>query len=819
MKLNLLTIALSLTIVSSVAQQKRLMNGAEIGDALERFNTLGSVLYVAAHPDDENTRLIAYLANDKKLTTGYLSLTRGDGGQNLIGTEKGPLLGIVRTQELMEARKVDGGQQFFSRAVDFGYSKSADETYAKWGKQEVLADMVWVIRKFQPDVIVTRFNPEGYNGHGHHSASAILAMQAYKMAADKMEFPDQLEYVEPWQARRILLNASTWWDKELPQRAKTDPEYLTVDVGQYSPALGMWTNELASLSRSQHKSQGFGVSRWRGSRLEYLKHMDGEQASKDLMSGINTSWTRVNGSLGIMMDEIIYKYDSKEPSKSLPDLMRIYQKLSEMDEGIWKMRKMQELTFIIQSCSGLFVEVNATKPNACYGDEVQVEVNTLLATDMKAVLKKIEVGGRDTTLGATLSLNEALQTNMVFRNEKRKISQPYWLEKPFTNLFDVKNQQLIGLPENRPEFDARLTLELNGKPITVTVPVRYKWTTRVEGERTKAFVLTPEFTVDVEDQVLVFSGNLPKKINVKVKAHKAGISGVVGLDVPNGWKVEPSTQEVSFISSGVQDLVFELTPPFVAGVGEVRAYVKKGEEVYNRGHRIIDYPHIEEQVYFPRAVAKLVRLDVLNRVRKVGYVAGAGDEVPSCLSQIGVSVDMLDPKELGTTRLAAYEAIVTGVRAYNTVPELKYNNQALLDYVYNGGTLIVQYNTSRGLVTDEIGPSSIKFGRDRVTDEDSEVEFLDPKHAVLNSPNEITRDDFDNWVQERGLYFASEWATDYEPILSWNDKGEDPKQGALLVASHGKGSFVFTGISFFRQLPAGVPGAYRLFANILSYRK
>jgi len=800
---------------------QQMLSGGEIKEALEKFNTLGSVLYIAAHPDDENTRMIAWLANDQKYRTAYLSLTRGDGGQNLIGDEKGAKLGLIRTQELLAARRIDGGEQFFTRAVDFGYSRSADESYRKWNKDEVLRDVVQVIRQYKPDVIITRFNPDGFNGHGHHTASALLVSEAFKLAADPNAYPDQLKRLKVWKAKRLLLNASTWWDKELPERAKTDPNILTVDVGSYNANTGTWTNELASLSRSQHKSQGFGVSIARGSQKEYLKLTAGEEFKTDLMDGVNTSWSRVpqGAMINRILDELLFKFDASKPEASLAELLRIKKELDLMPSSNWVDQKKKELSLILRSSIGLFLEATTERESASFGEKIELQVTSVLGGNVDVFIESISCQDSANEIQEKLELNELQNWKLSFTNNSKEVSHPYWLDKNFENLFRVEDRTQIGKAQNDPAVKILVKLKIDGSPMQVDLPLRHRWTDRVEGEQQKPFLMLPEFTVNILEPVMIFSGNLPKKMRVKVRSHKDGVSGKLRLYVPNSWKVEPQNIEVSFVERGEKEYEFTVTPPFVSGTGTIRAWVEKGKEIYDRSFEEIDFPHIEPQVYMPHAETKVVRLDLLNRVRTLAYIEGAGDEVAESLAQIGLQVKSIEAADLASEKLSNYECVVMGVRAYNTNEELKSQQQKLMDYVYDGGTLIVQYNTNRGLKVENFGPLDMSLGRGRVTEEDAKVTFLAPEHPILQSPNEIKLEDFDGWVQERGLYFAKDWDAGYVPILSWSDQGEEAEKGSLLALSHGKGVFVYTGISFFRQLPAGVPGAYRLFANILSFRK
>lgn len=804
------------------AQEQKMKDASSIAKAMERFNTLGSVLYLAAHPDDENTRLISYFANDKNYRTAYLSLTRGDGGQNLIGYEKGALLGLIRTQELLEARKRDGGEQYFTRAVDFGYSKNAEETFTKWDRDAVLADVVFVIRKYRPDVIVTRFNPVGYNGHGHHSASALLAMEAFDLAGKKEAYPEQLKHVELWQPKRLYFNSSSWWDKELPEKAANNPDYLVMDVGKYDPSLGKWINEIAAESRSQHKSQGFGVSTWRGEMLEYLQYLKGDKADGDLFSGIKTDWNRVQGagSIKLRMEEIIFKFDHKNPQASLKDLLKLRKTLIEdVKDETWKEVKLKELDDIILSCSGIWIDAFSNRATITAGSTFQLGLDVMNSLGADFELLSVRCAQKDSTVNQKISDSKVYELRMAVKNKKQQASQPYWLREPYNAMFKVDSYELLGKAENDPVYKVKLQVKLEGQEMTITRRVNYKWTTRVEGQRYKDFRVVPDFSINTNQELQIFSGNTPKTVTVKVKAHKGGVSGILKAKVPNAWKVEPAQYEVSFVQEGESDYSFKVTPPFVAQSGELSFGLVSGEKRYDKGYRLIDYDHIREQMFLPEAKLKLIRLDVLHRIRKIGYIDGAGDEIPESLERLGVLVEHLNLSEIGVMDLSQYDAIIMGVRAYNTEEKLKYVNKLLLDYVYEGGNLVVQYNTNRELVMEDFGPEAFRISRDRVTVEEAKAEFLLPEHPIFNSPNKITQEDFKGWVQERGLYFADEWDEQFQALISWNDPGEDQKKGALITCPHGKGNFIYTGISFFRQLPAGVPGAYRLFANIISYRR
>ncbi len=820
MKKVLLVFAL-FAMLPLLAQKQ--LNSSEIKLALKKLNTLGSVLYVAAHPDDENTRLIAYMANERMARTGYLSLTRGDGGQNLVGTEKGPLMGLLRTQELLEARKIDGGEQFFTRAVDFGYSKTAEETFIKWDKQKVLADVVFAIRRFKPDVIITRFPPTSRAGHGHHTASAILADEAFDLAGDPKSFPEQLEYVSIWQPKRLYLNTSTWWDKELPQKAKDNPEkYTTIDVGTYNTLLGKSYSEIASESRTMHKSQGFGSGKVRGSKLEYLELIKGDKGGNDIFKNIDITWNKIKGGIEIqkLLAQANTDFDAEQPEKIVPALFEAYQLIDKLPENIgWKWVKLSAIRKIIASCTGLFVEVTADDYSAAEGSEIEITTHLVNRSNLKMELIEVKYGEKDSIMNQPLSNNEALTFKSKISCPDARKTNPYWLNHEFEGIYTVDSQDLIGMPQNRSTLPVFFTLKINGIYFPVFRQVVYKWTDRVKGEIYRPFVVLPKVTANISDNVYVFSNNEAKAVQVSLKGHEASLKGNVSLQLPEGWKSEPASMAYQLKAKNEEKIVtFNITPSDKESVGELKVLldnVKGGV----KSLITIEYDHVQTQTLLPEANAKLVRLNVVIKGKNIGYIKGAGDEVPTALEQLGYNVTALDESSLKNTDLSKYDAIVSGIRTYNTNKYMSTVYEKLMEYVKNGGNYVVQYNTNRGVDTKIMAPYPLKLSRDRVTVEEAKVTFLAPEHAIMNTPNKITTTDFDHWVQERGLYFPNEWDENYTPILGWNDPNEEMTKGSLLVADYGEGSFIYTGISFFRELPAGVPGAFKLFSNIVSYGK
>ncbi|MBC5775330.1 PIG-L family deacetylase [Pontibacter sp. KCTC 32443] len=805
------------------AQAPAKASSADILHKLKKLNVLGTVLYVAAHPDDENTRLITYLSNEKLYNTGYLSITRGDGGQNLIGPEISEGLGIIRTQELLQARRTDGGVQFFTRANDFGFSKNAEETFRIWEKEQVLADMVWVIRNFRPDVMITRFPPDERAGHGQHTASAILAEEAFTAAADPKRFPEQLKYVEVWQPKRLLWNTGVWSFGSQTEFDKYVDKLLKVDVGGYNPLLGESYGEIAAASRSMHKSQGFGASAARGTSIEYLQHTKGTKADKELLEGISTSWNRVKGSDKVekLIQKAIDSYKPTEPSTIVPTLLVARKELQKLPDNHWKKLKTEAINEVIQDALGLYLEVTAADYAVTPGQPVAFNIEAINRSAIPVTLKSVnyKFAAKDTTLQNEFSANNLFKYSTTIKlPATMAYSQPYWLRKTGTlGMFAVDGLDNVGKPENDPAAQVIFNLTVAGEPLEVTVPVVYKRTDPVEGEVYRPFVVTPPVFVNVAEGVYMFADQEPKQVNVRVKAGRANVSGNVVLSLPKGWKVEPESIAFNLQTKGAeQNAAFTVTPPKGQHEAELKAIATIDGKKYNQSLNEISYSHIPAQITFPEATAKIVKLDLKKDGQKIGYVMGAGDDIPTSLRQIGYDVTMLRDSDMRLNYLQQFDAIILGVRAYNTVDRLKHHQPTLMEYVKIGGNLIVQYNTNHALVMPNIGPYQLKLSRDRVTVEEAEVRFLKPNHPVLNLPNKITKKDFEGWVQERGLYFPNEWSPEYEAILSSNDPGEPARDGGLLVAKYGKGNYIYTGYSWFRELPAGVPGAYRLFVNLIS---
>ena len=793
----------------------------EIYKQLEKFNTLSSVLYLAAHPDDENTRLISLFSNHYNTRTAYLSMTRGDGGQNLIGTELREGLGLIRTQELLEARKVDGGQQFFTTANDFGYSKNPNETLNIWDEREVLSQIVFRIRQFKPDIIIHRFDHRTPGStHGHHTSSAMLSEEAFDLANDPNAFPEQLEKVSLWQPKRQFYNTS-WWAYGSRERfdAADKTNMVAIESNPADFLLGRTNAEVAAKSRSQHKSQGFGSAPQMGSQIEYLEWINGEKPiNNDPLSGIDTSWNRVFGGARIqkLTDQLLSDFDFKNPYNNIQLLLKIYSEVSSLKDSHWGTIKKNELIQIIKNCLGLRIQFNSQVPTGVAGNKLTTTLKIMNSSPLNVVLNSIAT--MESNINATLNTNQNWEKSYSLTLPD-KITTPYWLlEKGTLGNYKVLSSDLKGLPETPNPIQALFNLSVEGISIPISVPLTYRTTDRVDGEVVENFQLLPKLTTQLSNDIYFFENESPKKIRAQVQAHAEVNEGHVGLTVPKGWKVSPEKIDLTALATGASaDFIFEVSPPEGNATGQFRAVVREAGRDYSMKLVEIDYPHISKQYLLEPNGSKGVKINFETKVNRVAYLKGAGDKVAESLRDIGLSVTEFSVDELLLENLTSFPTLVVGIRAFNVHKDLAFKNKILWEYVNQGGTVIVQYNTSRGLDSSIIAPYPIRLSRDRVTDEASGVRFLNPQHPILNTPNKISSEDFEGWVQERGLYFANVWDNKFTPLLSMNDSGESPKKGGLLVADYGEGKFIFTGLSFFRELPAGVPGAFRLFANLISY--
>ena len=803
----------------------------EIYKDIKKLGVLANVLYVAAHPDDENTRLISYLSNHLNVRTTYLSLTRGDGGQNLIGPEFREMLGLIRTNELLAARQIDGGHQLFTRANDFGYSKTPEETFNTWDRNEVLSDVVWAIRSTKPDVIINRFSTDTSRpNHGHHTASAILALEAFDLSGNSNSFPEQMNYVSTWQPQRIFWNTSWWFYGSQDAFNKADKSrMLAIDIGSFDAITGESNSEIAGRSRSMHKSQGFGSAETRGESLDYIDLLKdtNNKIPASLFDGIDITWNRVPGGSGIagMVKKLEEEFDFKSPSNSLNLLMDIHAAISALDDSFWKNIKIKECEHLIQECLGLFIEVRTNKYQASPEAKLKVTVEAINRSKHEVMLQSVQPQTSDTAF----NLVSNLAYNQVFLKEieitaPEAMSTPYWLEKrPTEGMYVVEQQIQRGLPASPSSINTIVSIKADGRAFSFSTPVIYKTVDPAEGEITRPLSIIPPVTVVADNEVLMFNEGQNRKINLTLSAVEDKVQGELRLKTTDAaWKVTPESITWSFEKAGeTKTIECIISPPAKSSKADLLPEIIVGDRKYHHKITTIDYDHIPYMSVVTDGTVHLHSLNIKTTPRPIAYILGAGDEVASSLKQVGFNIDVLDASSITPQVLSKYQVVILGVRAFNTVNELAYKNQALFDWVKTGGTLIAQYNVSRGLVTEQIAPYSISLSRDRITEENSPVTILNPDHEAMNFPNKITDADFSGWVQERGLYFPNKWDEAFIPLLEMKDTGENPTQGALLIAPYGDGYYVYSGLSWFRHLPAGNTGAYRILSNLiaLGYKK
>ncbi|MGN6531709.1 MAG: PIG-L family deacetylase [Ginsengibacter sp.] len=789
------------------AQAPKTYSSSQIFQQIKKLDVLGSVLYVAAHPDDENTRLLAFLANGKLYRTGYLSMTRGDGVQNLIGDEQGIELGLIRTQELLAARRIDGAEQFFTRAYDFGFTTSPDETFQFWNHDKILSDVVWVIRKFQPDVIITRFPTTGEGGHGHHTASAILAGEAFDAAADPTKFPEQFKYgVKPWQAKRLLWNTFNFGSVNTER-----PDQFKIDAGGYNSLLGESYGEVAAESRSQHKTQGFGVPSSRGKSLEFFKTIKGSSPEKTLMDGVTTNWQRLNdAAMESSIQKLIADYSFTQPEKSLPALLSIYQALKRSADSYWRDQKLEQVKQIIKECLGLYLEASTKTMFAVQGDTLPINFVADNRVGGNVRISSVTIQNKKFELNDDLPADENVSHSFnVLIPASAKISQPYWLVEPMNKgSFNVSDQNLIGKPQNDPE-SAIVDLKINGEEFSYTIPIQYKSNDPVKGEEFEPLFIIPKLEIQSNPELALSINNDPVNIHVRTENNSSSADNISVKSNYSSNITETKKDNGSY---------FSIKNPNQKNTEMIDWSAVQGNNIYDLYKKIISYPHIPNIIYFHKAESKLVDIDLKISGKKVGYIPGAGDKVPDALTKMGYQVIILSPKEITANNLKQFDAIVTGVRAYNIHDWLNNSYNTLMNYVKDGGVLLVQYNTNNniGPVKAKIGPYPFTISRNRVTNEEADVLFTDPKNSLLNYPNKITQKDFTDWIQERSTYQAENYESNYRSLFSMHDANAPASLGSLIYTDYGKGRFVYCSLVMFRELPAGVPGAYRLFANLLA---
>ncbi len=782
-------------------------NPAALKSAVDRLGSTQRVLYVAAHPDDENTRLLTYLIEGRGVEAAYLSLTRGGGGQNVIGDEQGGLLSVLRTEELLAARRVDGARQFFTRARDFGYSKTSEETLRIWSEQQVVADAVRVMRRFRPDVVITRFRQTGQT-HGHHLASAKIAQLAFELAGDPSYGAVDMP---PWKGTRILVNVPRW-------RNSDDVGDFAIDVSGWSTLRGASHSEVAARSRSMHRSQAFGSAPDRGPELEYFENLFGPRATKDPLEGVPVGWSRFEG--GEQVDAALAAASAAlgfEPSAAVTELLTARRALARLEiEDPRVADGLRILDEVIAGALGLWLRVEAPAAVVPQGEEVTFRARALQAVGPALRIRSVELAGKRSDVKADpLTLGQPLEHAFVGTLSSERAATPAWLLREGTaGSYAIPDFADPNAPDD--PMLARVELELGGHTLVLHRPVVHAWVDRTRGEQEDPAAALPSLLAQPSEDVVWARGSTT--LTWTVRRVGGPLSAQVRPDVPPGWKLSPGFLDVDLEEADEATVRFTVEPARGAAPAAISLVREEGTPLLAK--RKLAYPHIRPRVVLRPSSIRVAPVEVERIKARVGYVMGSGDRIPEALVGLGVDVELVDEETLAKRRFDAFDVIVLGVRVHNVRPEVTAAEAALFDWVKGGGRLVVQYNTNSwySKLEARLGPERIEVDRTRVTDERSPVELLEPEHPLLSRPHRIGEDDFEGWVQERGLYFAHDWDAAWTPLIELSDPNEEPTRGSLLVLEHGKGEVVFTGLSFFRQLPAGVPGAARLFLNLLEAR-
>ncbi len=778
-KLLLLIVGFGCFNGSIQAQQ----NAASIYAGIKKLGVMGSVLYIAAHPDDENNSFLPYLTKEKNYRTAYLSLTRGDGGQNLIGKEQGIELGLIRTQELLAARRIDGAEQYFSTAYEFGFSKSADEALTIWDHQKVLSDVVWIIRQFQPDIIITRFPGDARAGHGHHAASAIIANEAYIAAADPNRFPEQLKMgVTVWKAKRILWNTFNFGSVNT-----TNNNQFKLEVGGYNVIEGKSYGEIGAEARTMHKSQGEGRPRRRGASYEFFETTGGDAPVNDLMDGIDIGWSRLGAaSLQTELNNILKQFQIDQPAVIVPSLVSLYTKVNSLPNSVWKNYQLQQIQSLIKDAAGIFIEASTQKSQVIPGETIGVQLLINQRSAANTQLVKISLPAKDSMLQKVLSNNQNTIIDYSFKvDASTAISQPYWLVQPKTEgMFMVNDYSFIGKAENDPAFTITAHLNIEGVDFSFVQPIQYKFTDPTKGDVYQPIAVIPSKETKYDKEVYLMRFSKPIEISYQQIDHQGA-----------------TVQKTAWVKNANESLP------------------TSSKDIYRK---TIQYDHIPSLNYFTTASTKVVPINIISKKATVGYIDGAGDKLPEALSELGYQVVLLKAADITKSNLANLDAIVVGIRAYNMFEWITEKNDLINEYIQQGGNYIVQYLKSNqvGINKVKVGPYAFSVNSSRrVTQENVPVDFVLPNHPVLNTPNKISKDDFAHWVQERSTYQAENIDSHFEMPLSMHDANEPASNGSLLIAPYGKGNMVYASITLFRQLPAGNPGAYKLLANLVELPK
>lgn len=806
---------------------------AEIRQELRSLGTTGTVLHIAAHPDDENTELITWLSLGRGYRAAYLSLTRGDGGQNELGKDFDEKLGVLRTQELLAARRLDRGRQFFTRAIDFGFSKTPEETLRFWNRDAVLGDVVRIIRQFRPDVIVTRFPiPPGSGGHGHHTASGILAVEAFKLAGDPAAYPEQLaQGLTVWQPKRVLWNSFRIGSAG---PGSLNGPVFKQDIGGTDPVSGQEFGTIAARSRAMHQTQGLAgaINRARtGPNEQSFMLLAGEPATSDLMDGIDTTWARYPGGaeIGELAAAALAQFKDSNPAASVPALLAIRTKLAALPTDPLITDKRLQLDRLLQACLDIKVQTTIANAEVVPGEPLELQCSVQIPTFSGILPTKTGVRiryleSRSPGFKSYVPQGADISASIYYIGKitgvlpsDTPLTQPYWLRADgAAGISRVDDPALIGRPDNPPAIPIEHVFMVGDQTLVIMDEPM---------QQSSHVAVIPPASLSLSSDIFLVPPGTTKSVTVEVTAARAGTKGVLRLETPAGWTVASAPQAFRLPNVGDKaTFTFTLTSPPTGGTGRLSAVATVDGQDYSNRREELRYSHLPVQLLQPPARARLASFPLATKGLTIGYLPGAGDSVAECIAQMGYVVRPLTGADLTPEKLQGLDAVVIGVRAFNERTDLKDAFPGLLAWVEQGGTLIAQYNRPNGLLADKLGPYDLSIAGPapalRVTDETAPVTLLAPDHAALNTPNKIGPADFDGWVQERGAYFPSKWDEErYTALLGMSDPGEAPLRSSILVAKHGQGHYVYTGIGFFRQLPAGVPGAYRLFANLVSLGK
>ena len=758
----LAALAATLVVPSSGTPPARVFSAAALADSADSVERM-RVLWIGAHPDDEDTNIIAWLARGRGVETAYMSLTRGDGGQNLIGNELGEALGVIRTEELLAARRIDGAHQYFGREYDFGFSKTADETRQHWPQDSVLNDVMTVMRAFRPHIVITTFSGTPRDGHGHHQISAIVARDAYSMAADTVRFP-VAQFGRPWTPLKLYRLA----------RFSPQDRTLAINVGEYNPYLGLSYQEIAADSRSQHKSQGQGTVHQKGVVWDYLMRQDSRvpappaKEERSIFAGLDTTRLLVQ--------------DGRLTPPSVPTV------------------EMEAVADRQALALGETARVTVTMYNRGHSP-IQFTHFSGGPSESRTLLPDSSYHWTDDYKGAA-------------------ITQPWWLAQPRNG--DLFTPRIDGTSEDERSKKGweRANITVDGRTFAMAAPVVFHYVDRVRGDVQRPLIVAPGISITLDQAVAMARANAPFNQVVRATLRSAYVDSTpvtVNLSVPRGLTTDSSSRTVMLSPGGTRTLIFRVRGSLMRGSHQITATASAKGATFQSGYIPIEYPHIDPQrIYRPSTIAITAADVVLPSGLNVAYVPGVGDNVAPVLQQLGVPLTIVDPDDIPQTDLRRFTTIVVGPRAYQASQTLIDNNEYLLSYVRNGGRLVVQYGQAemqRPGITPY--PVTLKQPAERVTDENAPVTFTDPSSPLLLSPNKITQADFAGWVQERSTYMPSTFDSHYRTMLSMNDPGEQPNKAAILAAPYGRGTYIYVPLALFRQLPAGVPGGARIFANLL----